>query len=265
MAADIFKTLVSFPFFIGMGREELENIVAKTKLSFHTMHEGEVIVDTTTRSGMLVMLTDGTAVATTYSDDKAYWVEEEINGPTLVQPEYVFGLAQRFSQLWKAKTVCHLITLDKQEILKLSDNSLIFRLNLLNLLSTQVQKRQALFWRAAPNSEEEALRRFFMVHSIRPAGRKVFHIKLVRLEKELNIERRRISIVLRQWEEQGLVTWTRGCLDIKAMEKVINKSLTPSPLSKKGASPPHPSPKERGGICCKGRNDTPDKEIESPC
>ena len=120
MAAEIFKTLVSFPLFIGMGREELENIVAKTKLSFHTMREGEVIVDTTTRSGMLVMLTDGTAVATTYSDDKAYWVEEEINGPTLVQPEYVFGLAQRFSQLWKAKTVCHLITLDKQEILTCS-------------------------------------------------------------------------------------------------------------------------------------------------
>lgn len=77
MAADIFKTLVSFPFFIGMGREELENIVAKTKLSFHTMHEGEVIVDTTTRSGMLVMLTDGMAVATTYSDDKAYWVDRK--------------------------------------------------------------------------------------------------------------------------------------------------------------------------------------------
>lgn len=91
MAADIFKTLVSFPLFIGMGREELENIVAKTKLSFHTMREGEIIVDTTTRSGMLVMLTDGTAVATTYSDDKGYWVEEYINGPVLVQPEYVFG------------------------------------------------------------------------------------------------------------------------------------------------------------------------------
>jgi len=231
MAADIFKTLVSFPLFIGMGREELENIVAKTKLSFHTMREGEIIVDTTTRSGMLVMLTDGTAVATTYSDDKGYWVEEYINGPVLVQPEYVFGLAQRFSQLWKAKTTCHLITLDKQEILKLSDNSLIFRLNLLNLLSTQVQKRQALFWRAAPHSDEESLRRFFLVHSIRPAGRKEFHIKLTRIEKELNIDRRRLSAVLRQWEEQELVEWTRGCLVIPALEKIINSltSLTPYP------------------------------------
>lgn len=231
MVADIFKTLVSFPLFIGMGREELENIVAKTKLSFHTMREGEIIVDTTTRSGMLVMLTDGTAVATTYSDDKGYWVEEYINGPVLVQPEYVFGLAQRFSQLWKAKTTCHLITLDKQEILKLSDNSLIFRLNLLNLLSTQVQKRQALFWRAAPHSDEESLRRFFLVHSIRPAGRKEFHIKLTRIEKELNIDRRRLSAVLRQWEEQELVEWTRGCLVIPALEKIINSltSLTPYP------------------------------------
>ena len=231
MAADIFKTLVSFPLFIGMGREELENIVAKTKLSFHTMREGEIIVDTTTRSGMLVMLTDGTAVATTYSDDKGYWVEEYINGPVLVQPEYVFGLAQHFSQLWKAKTTCHLITLDKQEILKLSDNSLIFRLNLLNLLSTQVQKRQALFWRAAPHSDEESLRRFFLVHSIRPAGRKEFHIKLTRIEKELNIDRRRLSVVLRQWEEQELVEWTRGCLVIPALEKIINSltSLTPLP------------------------------------
>lgn len=231
MAADIFKTLVSFPLFIGMGREELENIVAKTKLSFHTMREGEIIVDTTTRSGMLVMLTDGTAVATTYSDDKGYWVEEYINGPVLVQPEYVFGLAQRFSQLWKAKTTCHLITLDKQEILKLSDNSLIFRLNLLNLLSTQVQKRQALFWRAAPHSDEESLRRFFLVHSIRPAGRKEFHIKLTRIEKELNIDRRRLSAVLRQWEEQELVEWTRGCLVIPALEKIINSltSFTPLP------------------------------------
>ena len=172
---------------------------------------------------MLVMLTDGTAVATSYSDDKAYWVEEDINGPVLVQPEYVFGLAQRFSQLWKAKTTCHLITLDKQEILKLSDNSLIFRLNLLNLLSTQVQKRQALFWRAAPHSDEEFLRRFFLVHSIRPAGRKVLHIKLTRIEKELNIDRRRLSAVLRQWERANLVIWTRGCIFIPALEKIINR------------------------------------------
>lgn len=223
MASDIFKTLVSFPLFIGMAHDELKNIVAKTKLSFHTLHEGETIVDTTTRSGMLVMLTDGTAVATTYSDDKAYRVEEEINGPVLVQPEYVFGLAQRFSQLWKAQSTCHLITLDKQEILKLSDNSLIFRLNLLNLLSTQVQKRQALFWRAAPKSDEEFLRRFFLVHSIRPAGKKVFHIKLSRLEKELSIDRRRLSAILRQWERQSLVTWTRGCLVAPALEKIINQ------------------------------------------
>lgn len=228
MAADIFYKLLSFPLFIGMGRRELENIVTKTKFSFHTLHEGDTIVDTDTRSGMMVMLTDGTAVATTFSDDKGYRVEEEINGPMLVQPEYVFGLAQHFSQLWKAKTVCHLITLDKQEILKLSDNSLIFRLNLLNLLSTQVQKRQALFWHAPLHTDEEFLRRFFLVHSIRPAGRKVVHIKISRLEKELNIDRRRLSAVLRQWEQQGLVEWTRGCLIIPALEKIINNSLTPS-------------------------------------
>lgn len=79
MAADIFYTLLSFPLFIGMGRRELENIVTKTKFSFHTLHEGDTIVDTDTRSGMMVMLTDGTAVATTFSDDKGYRVEEEIN------------------------------------------------------------------------------------------------------------------------------------------------------------------------------------------
>lgn len=222
MNPNIFKTLVSFPLFIGMGTEELKEIVAKTKFSFHTLRDGEKIVDTETRSGMLAMLTDGTAVATTLSDDKGYWMEEDINGPMLVQPEYAFGLAQHFMQCWKAKTVCHLITIDKQEILKLSDKSLIFRLNLLNLLSTQVQKRQAALWRAAPHADEDFVRRFLLVHSIRPAGRKVLHIKVSRLEKELHIERRRISAILRQWEQQGLICWTRGRLVIPALEKLLN-------------------------------------------
>jgi CRP-like cAMP-binding protein len=222
MNPNIFKTLVSFPLFIGMGTEELKEIVAKTKFSFHTLRDGEKIVDTETRSGMLAMLTDGTAVATTLSDDKGYWMEEDINGPMLVQPEYAFGLAQHFTQCWKAKTVCHLITIDKQEILKLSDKSLIFRLNLLNLLSTQVQKRQAALWRAAPHADEDFVRRFLLVHSIRPAGRKVLHIKVSRLEKELHIERRRISAILRQWEQQGLIYWTRGRLVIPALEKLLN-------------------------------------------
>ena len=72
MNPNIFKTLVSFPLFIGMGTEELKEIVAKTKFSFHTLRDGEKIVDTETRSGMLAMLTDGTAVATTLSDDKGF-------------------------------------------------------------------------------------------------------------------------------------------------------------------------------------------------
>ena len=70
---------------------------------------------------------------------------------------------------------------------------------------------------------EEFLRRFFLVHSIRPAGRKVLHIKLTRIEKELNIDRRRLSAVLRQWERANLVIWTRGCIFIPALEKIINR------------------------------------------
>jgi hypothetical protein len=56
--------------------------------------------------------------------------------------------------------------------LRLTSDSLISRLNLLNLISTALQKRQRDAWHSVPHDLNQRICRFFVSHCMHPGGRK---------------------------------------------------------------------------------------------
>lgn len=219
----LYNKLVTLPLFMGMSKEELEQIVTQTKFDFRKSEPGEIIVKEGEKSGHLLLLADGEIEMQTSADDKGYSVHEFIKAPATLQPERIFGLTQRYSCTLTALTACSLICISKSEMLRLTSESLIFRLNLLNLLSTALQKKNHQGWRSVPQSMDQRLRRFFVVHCTHPGGRKIFKIKMVRLAEELNDSRLRISQSLNVLAEQNLIILSRGKIEIPSVERLIGR------------------------------------------
>lgn len=218
---DIFKTLHVLPLFLGMSNDELENIMTKTKLLFKKVEAEHTIVRAGDNSGKLWILTSGDISVTTSSDDYGYTMTEFLHGPLILQPECAFGVGQRFTRTYKAQTACSLIIIQKEEVMRLADFSLIFRINLVNLISTALQKSSGKYWRRAPQSLQERITRFLTDRMTYPAGNKQVKIKMTRLASELNDTRLNISIVLHRMQDDGLVRLGRGRIDIPMAEKLF--------------------------------------------
>lgn len=216
----LYDKLLMIPLFTGMGKDELEHIVAKTKFLFQKVEKDEVVVSEGDRCGCLWFQLDGTLLVETRSDDQGFVVVEEQSGCHVLQPECAFGLRQRFTHTYKALTTCNLISVDKNETQRLTTVSLIFRLNLMNVLSTHLQKEKRKAWRPVPHGLQQRIVRFLADHCQHPFGRKVFKIKMQRLADEVNDSRRNVSQCLNLMQQSGLLQLHRALIEVPALEKL---------------------------------------------
>ena len=167
----------------------------------------------------LYFLINGSVRVESFSDDHAYRVVEPMQAPYILQPEAVFGYNQRYTHTFTAMSDTSFITIDKEEVVRLSEDFLVFRLNLLNIYATQTQKLNRQPWRQCPQSLRERLVRFFVQHCVYPAGAKTFHILMNRLAAELNESRLEISRALNAMQNDGLLTLHRGRIEIPSLEQ----------------------------------------------
>lgn len=220
-ALQIYQKLLQFPLFQGMSRDDLELVAGHTRFGFSKVQQGKVVVADGEACTNLFFLIKGTLRVETEADDKGYRVVEQMSAPYMLQPEAVFGYSQRYTHTFFVEQTANFITIDKEEILRLSEDFLVFRLNLLNLYATHAQKLSRQFWRHSPVSLSDRIVRFFVHHCVYPAGPKMFHILMNRLAMEVNDSRLDVSRALNQMQREGKVVLHRGKVEIPQMERLL--------------------------------------------
>jgi hypothetical protein len=116
-----------------------------------------------------------------------------------------------------------LLRLERSEVVRLSEEFLIFRINLLNLLSTHTQKLLHQPWRRYPETLEDRIVRFMAQRCIHPAGPKTLHILMTQLAAEVGDSRLDVSRALNRLQDAGLLTLHRGRIEVPQMERLIIK------------------------------------------
>ncbi len=218
---EIYDRLLQFPLFQGMSHNELMQVVTHTKIGFTKSAVGKRIVREGDDCTHLYFLISGTLTAETAADDRGYTVVEQLSAPYILQPERLFGIQQRYASSFCTATPCHFITIDKQEVLFLLETQLVFRLNMLNLLATEAQRLSRHPWRSVSPTLRDAVVRFFIQHTLRPAGSKSYRILMTRLAAELNCNRLQVSQTLNQLQAEGLLTLHRGRIEIPMLERLL--------------------------------------------
>ena len=214
----IYDRLLELPLFQGMNHPDLESIIGQTRFGFLKLAPQKTIVKENDPCQELIFLVSGVASVTTTSDDHGYIITEELKAPAIIQPEHIFGLTQRFTKTFTTIEPCSFITLDREETKKLSDRYDIFRINLLNIISTQSQKLQRNLLKKYPSSLEERIVNWIRFRCLTPVGHNKIKIKMTQLANEINDSRLDVSRALNRLEEQGWLKLSRGNIDIAAVE-----------------------------------------------
>ena len=217
----IYDRLLQFPLFQGMSRDDLEIVAGHTRFGFTKVAAGRQVIHAGDPCTHLYFLINGTLKIESFGDDNRYMVTEQMASPYILQQENIFGYYQRFTRNFYALTDANFLTLDKEEVVRLSEDFLVFRLNLINHYATQTQKLIQWQWRRSAQSLRERIVRFFFLHTLYPAGPKTFHILMERLAEEVNDSRLNVSRVLNQMQEAGMLELHRGRIEIPQLERLL--------------------------------------------
>ena len=217
----IYDQLLQFPLFQGMSRDDLEIVAGHTRFGFTKMPAGKQVLKNGSACQQMFFLINGSVKIQSYADDNGYSVEETVTAPHLLQLESAFGYYQRYTHDFTTTTDVNFLLLDKEEVVRLSEDFLVFRLNLMNLIATQTQKQLLQLWRRVTVSLQERISRFFIQRCAYPAGPKVFNILMERLAEELNDSRLNVSRALNQMQRDGLIELHRGRVVIPQLERLM--------------------------------------------
>ena len=217
----LYDSLQQFPLFQGLSRAELLQLAGQTKFGFMKLATGHTVVREDEACSQFLFLISGRLALTTISDDRRYKVEETLSAPWLLQPEALFGAHPRYMCCAVTLGESHFITLSKDEVMRLLDDFLIIRLNYLNLLATQLQRKSRFQWRRCPETLRQRIIRFFVDHCLYPAGAKQFRILMTQLAQEVGDSRQDVSDVLNAMQADGLLHLHRGRIEIPSLERLL--------------------------------------------
>ena len=204
-----------------MSRDDLEIVAGHTRFGFMKVAAGRQVISAGDPCTHLYFLINGTLKIETFSDDSRYSVVEQMSSPYILQQESIFGYYQRYTHNFYALTDANFLTLDKEEVVRLSEDFLVFRLNLMNHLATQTQKLIQAQWRRNPLSLRERIVRFLFQHTLYPAGPKTFHILMERLAEEVCDSRLNVSRTLNRMQAAGIIELHRGRIEIPQLERLL--------------------------------------------
>ena len=217
----IYDQLLQFPLFQGMSHDDLEIVAGHIRFGFVKIAAGKQVVSAGDACNQLFFLINGNIKVETTSDDCRYTVVEQFSAPYVLQQEAVFGYYQHYTHSFSTLTDANFLTIEKEEISRLLEDFLVFRLNLVNLFATQTQKMSRQLWQRSPKDLRGRVIRFFSSHCMYPAGQKAFFMLMEHLADELNDSRLNVSRVLNQLQREGLVELHRGRVVIPQLERLL--------------------------------------------
>lgn len=221
----MFDTLLSLPLFQGLGVADLTRILESTRLRFDTLAANSTIARQGELCQEVIFVLEGHILRQTLAANNDWSLEEELTAPTVIGLEVLYGSTRTHHSTYVTCSQTRILSVDKRTIAALIGYFEVFRINVLNTLSTSIARQQKPLWTPPPTSLEGRIAAFMRAHINRPAGLKVFRISLRTLGLYLGEDYRYVSQALHKMERQGLLEMQRGSIRMAAFENIIKAKL----------------------------------------
>lgn len=217
----MFDTLLSLPLFQGLSNDDLTRILESTHLSFETLPPKSVITHQDELCTGLTFVLSGEVEGLTEAADRSWSVEESLPTPLVLGLDVLYGRARTHQFSVYARTSTRLLNIDKHTVAALTGYFEVFRINVLNTLTTAIAQQRQPLWTPAATTLEGRIVEFLRLHVHRPAGQKTFHISMRTLGAYLGEDQRYISMAAHRIERRGYIQLRRSAIHVPAFEALI--------------------------------------------
>lgn len=222
METKMFDTLLELPLFQGLSRDDLTRILESTHLDFYTQKKGSTLFRQDESCTGLTFVIEGTIRQNTLSADHTWSVDEQLGARSLIGLDVLYGSTRTHRHTYTALCNTRLVHIDKRTAGALTGYFEVFRLNVLNRLTTQAIRQTQARWLPPVSSLDGRIAAFMRQHVERPAGPKTFHISQQLLGEYLGEEYHSVGRAITRMEQKGLLTKGHRYIDIPAFETLIN-------------------------------------------
>ena len=218
--ADLQLTLLleQLPLFKGLSHLELTELVGNTRLQFKQIGEKQTIIHENQPCQALHIITQGNCLITETAANSIYQISEQLAAPTILQPHHLFGTAPHFTLQATAITPCTILLIDKNEWMRLMEQQFAVRLNFLNLLAAELQRKERQTLLPPATTIEQQFSHFVKHRCLHPAGQKIIRIKINTLAELFHRHPRAVSAALHRLEQQQLLQLNRQRITIPQLE-----------------------------------------------
>lgn len=217
----MFDTLLQLPLFQGLCQEDFTSILDKVKLHFIKHKAGETIIKSGSPCKQLCFLLKGEISVVTHSRENTYTVIEQMEAPSLIEPQSLFGMNTNYASSYIALTEVHTVCINKRFVLSDLFKYEIFRLNYMNMVSNRAQNLYSRLWEEPSPVLKDKITHFFLIHCEKPQGMKSFKVKMDDLARCLDDTRLNISKTLNEMQDLGLIELHRKEIIIPDARKLL--------------------------------------------
>ena len=165
-------TLTALPLFQGIGKSELTQFSTSVPHRIVQYAEGENLAEQDHPCRQLILAFRGTIGMRTRSDNNRFAFYERLQSPVALQPEALYGITPRYTHTYTAQTDIRALIIPKDGVTLLFSRFEVFRLNMINLLSTYIYRQGRWLWHNLSGNTEK--RQFHPLPQRIPRRRKDF-------------------------------------------------------------------------------------------
>ena len=217
----IIERLCSLPLFMGISRSDMEIIIGSVRFLFQKYPKFKTVCNIHEINNAVYFLIEGTIEITRMNHNNTILFLENINGPMIIGADVLFGISHSHTYTYKAKTDCQFLILDKKEIVSKMLNYEIFRLNLLNHISLNAQRRALMLHEPFPEDLAQRFIQYIKHNTSYPAGFKQLRCRQKDLGKELLTNEKNICQMLKGLKNKHLITTSRVIITIPSFQHLL--------------------------------------------
>lgn len=216
-----YESLASLPLFLGIDGATLSELYSASNPVVAPMRRSNVLISAGEECRAFVYLLEGELEACTAFGGGKFLIYERVTPTVIIEPQCLFGLHNTYTRTYTATTSGLYMRLAKNVVVGKMMGNDVFRFNLLNMLSSQVQDTIRRMRHLPRHTIASRMADFIARQTLRPVGRKIVRCKMTDLAEQLDETRLNVSRTLHALQKAGLLAITRNTIEIPAMEKLI--------------------------------------------
>ncbi len=219
----MFDILLSLPFFRGVSREKIEQILEVSKFHFLKYTPGETIVRAGDPCTHVMFIISGSVRCTVVNADGRFRVAQSLDRANVIAPDFLFGRVTNYPNTVVAEDQgAGMLQISKNDYLNILKADPVFMLNFLNILSMNAQKSVVGILALTTGSIEERIA-LWITSLTQPAGR---DIVLTCRQRDLysffGVPRSSFIAALESMRERGMITYTSNEIKVVSRRDLVD-------------------------------------------